>query len=410
MAGPAWRSAVVFLVMLATPFVFGPGLSRPFFTPKTWLFVAGAVGLLAWTALERRTVAAWGSMPAVIRVAIAAWAASFAWSGCVAPDVSPESLALGLAGPAWVVGLVASGIPARHILWAHIAAALAMSLVALAQAAGYDPLALTGQPPVLKGASERLRVYATLGNPNFVAAWLATVLPGSVATALSPRHYSRLQRTLAWGAVLATIGALAATGSRGGALGAGAGLVALAASGPRRVVLGMLLATALATTLVLTSSARPVQQTLEGRVYIWKVTAPHAFERPAAGFGPGAFELLYPGWEREARSREPDGRRFGGPQQHAHDDYLEALVERGLPGLLSTLLVILSVVLAAARQLARRDWHPELAGGMAGMVAIAAVATVDFPLARPAELAAVWSLVACVALACASPRTPLPPT
>ena len=76
-----------------------------------------------------------------------------------------------------------------------------------------------------------------------------------------------------------------------------------------------------------------------------------------------------------------------------------------MPGVVALLGLLASVVTTAANRIARSGWNSELAGAMAGVVAVAAVAIVDFPLARPAEVAVTWALVACVALSGRDHRT-----
>ena len=114
-------------------------------------------------------------------------------------------------------------------------------------------------------------------------------------------------------------------------------------------------------------------------------------------------EANYLEWERTGRTRGV-GRtfargQFAGPQQHAHNDYLEALVERGIPGLVTLLLMVAAPVICAAR-LAPRQENDRLTPGAASAIAgLAAVAAVDYPLARPDELIVFWTAVAILTLA-----------
>jgi hypothetical protein len=170
MRGPGFRQALVVAAGAATPVVCWPGLEQPFSTPKGWLIASSALVLLGWHAFEKPGAVRGLELPRALRLFGGLWAASFVWSGGVAPVVSPEALLLGLAGPAWGLAVARSGARSRNVLWAHAAAALLVSGVALAQTGGLDPVPLLGTVPRLKGASERLRVYSTLGNPNFVAA------------------------------------------------------------------------------------------------------------------------------------------------------------------------------------------------------------------------------------------------
>jgi O-antigen ligase len=101
------------------------------------------------------------------------------------------------------------------------------------------------------------------------------------------------------------------------------------------------------------------------------------------GHGPGSFVTLWPAWEAEhwARGATAEQERFIAPQDHAHFDYLEWLLELGLVGTAPRLLLLFAA-LRAGRQ------APDARGRalIAALVALAARALTDFPLARPAEL------------------------
>jgi O-antigen ligase len=392
------------MVVFAAPLVAWPGMELPFSTPKLWVLCVGTATLLILAAARRAVGPAWRDTPVWLRAAGFVWMASFAWSGALAPYVARDALLLGLAGPLLAFALVAGGSLSASLVRATLAAATVLALIVVAQWAGHDPFAAAGWAPAIQGASDRLRTYGTLGNPNFVAAWLSMAAPFGLALAWRARVTRRHADAMAAGAVFAVcVVALAMTGSRGGALGLVVGLgtfvLLVPGSGGRaaRRTAGVAGVVVVAASLVWLSTARPLAETLAGRVYIWRIVASHAFDRPVAGWGPGAFELVYHDWQGTAPTHESD-RVFAGPQQRAHNDYLEALVERGVAGLAATVLLA-GVVLASAIRWRRRGAGSEFtAAAAASVCAVGAVAFVDFPLARPAEIAALWAAVAVLTL------------
>jgi O-antigen ligase len=308
----------------------------------------------------------------------------------------------------------------------------------MGQAVGVDPFALAGWVAPIGNGSARLRVYGTLGNPNFVAAVLVATTPLTVSLLTIALRAGARRRGLAVslaGALALQVAGAIATGSRAGALGLFAAAMTWAALGPgpgsrsqRRTRIAVAtLGCALALATIAVSTARPLGQTLAGRAYILRVSWPHAWEAPWAGRGPGAFELLYPAWERDSRETQRDQREqlgppdqpdrpdrpeqpdqhsqdsrrsqpFAGPQQHAHNDYLEALIDRGLLGPV-TILFILATCITNGWRHARRTHDASIAAGAVSMLAaLAAIACVDFPLARPTELTWWWCGVALISL------------
>jgi O-antigen ligase len=187
-------------------------------------------------------------------------------------------------------------------------------------------------------------------------------------------------------------GAIAATGSRAPILGfaaAGAWLLIRRSQLRVRFVLPALVVGAL---LIAFSTARPLEKTLAGRLYIWKIIGHHLAEIPVAGYGPGAFALRYAEWETNYLKGQPPApdRVFAGFQERAHNDYLEFLVDYGFLGLTAFLLMI-AFLLPLSGSGARSGLTD---GILASLFALLAVALVDFPLHRPAELFLFWSLLA----------------
>lgn len=355
-----------------------PPAESPFHAPK-WIVVWGAAGaslaLLPWTARvipEQRwlywSIAAWTST--VVVTAIAAPIEGTAWWS--------------LAAPVLVLGWALSGASSRAGV---LVAGAVVSLVVLLQASGFDPFSSFG--PSLHGA--RIARYGSLGNPDFVASVLGVLLPLTVAA----------RSRFAWGVAVLEVLALAVTQSFASiACLAAAGLAALlhlrslaltrpsATRSPRGEGIGVAMALAV---MALPLAGRSLTSTAAGRLYLWKLTAPHALDAPLTGLGHGSFAARWPQWELDvwkARcgddaacvAAHPDA-PFTGLQDHAHNDWLERLIETGVPGTLALLAVFASSFVLAFRARGRMA-----TATCASIAALAMRATIDFPLARPADV------------------------
>jgi putative inorganic carbon (HCO3(-)) transporter len=393
----AWTGPVCLAVL---PMAVVPGLEHPFSTPKVaWLIVATLI-LLALRPLPHAA-----SVSPVVRWTALAWMGSFLAAGIAAALPSFPALALGLAAPMLGLALVRDGCPPSRVIAAQVLGATTCAVVALGQWAGADPFAVSGWHAPIGGASIRMRVYGTLGNPNFVGVLMASSVPLALATI--SRASSVFGRRLAALALAIQAAALVATGSRGAVLGLATAVAVYAVlRWSRRVRIGLGAVAIFAIVAVVVSPARPIDTTAAGRLYLWRVVSPHAWDAPVAGLGPGAVERHFPGWQRGAAREGVRDRRFAGLTDHVHNDYLEALVERGVPGLVTLVAPLIALLVLVIR--VPRPVTPELAGTTAAVAAGAACALVDFPLARPAELAVWWVAIA-LALQAASRSPKVPP-
>jgi O-antigen ligase len=289
-----------------------------------------------------------------------------------------------LAGP---VLIATACLAAPPVPWRAISSAAGVaSGVVLLQALGMDPLGRFAP----EAAGHRLALYGTLGNPDFVASVLGVTAPLSVVAALRAR---RPWSALAVTSVLAQVLALGLLRSFATVLALGAATVVVLVSrhpgrGRRWVALALAAALLAAAVPLL---GRSLPMALRGRWYMVTTAAPHVAEAPFLGQGPGTVVLHWPAWELERwRARcgadpacvaaHPDA-RFIGLQEHLHDDWLERLLESGGVGFLA-LLALFGTSFAAAL----RTGTLEGLAIAAGLASIAARATVDFPLQRPADL------------------------
>jgi hypothetical protein len=321
--------------------------AAPFSTPKLLLLAAGA---LVFAAAAFRGHAAAPRLPLALALGWLSWTLVAALA---APDPAPRAVLLDASAALLLVALLSTrwnaGATLRGIAWTGAA----ISLVVIVQAALPGP---------------RLRMYGTLGNPDFCAAWLTV----SLCAALPERKWLAAPQAIA----LACIGSFAT-------------LLALAAAAlvaRPRVALGTLLAGSLCVAAVGRSPARA----LEGRLYLHRVAAAHLADAPWFGAGAGSVRALWPSWEAARWASGAEDRAalpFAAAQDHVHDDWLERALEQGvLASLLPAALALLSL------RRARRD--PRFTAVAAGIAALCARAFVDFPLARPAELALFVTLVA----------------
>ena len=351
-----------------------PPSHSAFHEPKRWVFLTAAM-LGAVFALPRWR---WTALPLVAVTALQPWhsaeaglqAFAFAWALAAWPSLQPDLRALtriaGLAGA--VVGLIV------------VLQALGLDVLWFAQ-----PLA----------DSSRLRLYGTLGNPDFVASALLpiAVLLGGERERKWLLPLSLIVPALVLARSLATLlSALVAVGLL-------FGLPSPQPSPPpggRRQVAVLILSV-----LALGVVGRDLSSTFAGRRYLVNVALPHVADAPVLGHGLGSSVLAWPTWELsywQARCDDaacvkanPEG-RFAGLQDHLHADWLEWLLERGLLGLSALALALGAPVLAA--------WRARDTFLLAAIAALLTRSLVDFPLQRPADLCLLAAL-----LSCAQPST-----
>ena len=191
-------------------------------------------------------------------------------------------------------------------------------------------------------AARRLEMFGTLGNPDFAAGWLGV----SVCLALGEGLI---------GPALLQLAALTVIGSFASILALGAAcLVAM----PRRKLALFALAP-----LAIAASGRNLQSRIDGRFELSLTAAKHLLDAPLFGIGP--VTALFAN------------------QDHIHNDFLERALEQGWPAAL-----LLAALAGHALLRGRRT-----AAG-AALASLCARSLVDFPLARPAELALFVTLIA----------------
>jgi O-antigen ligase len=142
---------------------------------------------------------------------------------------------------------------------------------------------------------------------------------------------------------------------------------------------------AAAATVELPDSART---SIEQRTAIWERTVTAIETHGLAGTGLGTFDQVYPLTEDPQRIERLS-------VNHAHNDYLELLLELGLPGALLMLAFLGWWALRAARVWSEPEPAPFAKAATIASAALLVHSAVDFPL-RTAALGAVFAL--CLAL------------
>lgn len=346
--------------ILLLPLVCWPGLAHAFSTPK--IILLAALDLLAaalW--LSRKPRPAGPEWPWL------AWLAALSFSALLAGFVSLDALLLAVLPAPLCLAVRRGLLPLERVRCALVWGSAVESAVVLLQYGGLDPLRWLGWQAEIF-ANPRMRVYGTLGNPDFVAAWLCATLP-----------------LLRGPAMALQLAAILATGSRVFLLALPVAALVLALRGARGAKWLSLAGVPVAAALLWLSPSRPLTETVEGRLYLARVAASHWCEIPPFGHGPGSFEARFARWQAE-RIRERGHARFAGEVDHAHNDYLEILVEYGPIGLCA--------FLGLCGWLMAKGWALESSRGAWGGVAVLlAIACVDFPFHRPAEWALYWLLL-----------------
>jgi O-antigen ligase len=215
------------------------------------------------------------------------------------------------------------------------------------------------------------RAAGLVGDPNFFAAYQVLAFP--ILLVLGARATSLWLRLLLWGGVVAAVGAVFSTLSRGG-------ILALTVVGilllllPARTIFRSLGHKSMATMVIavgvglaLTVSYAEVSErvvslvqggeaTGSGRVNEWRAAWRLSNENPTLGVGYSAFAVI----SNDAVRRTPgtDLRNFDErpPGVFVHNAYLGSLTELGLPGLVLFVGVLFSTARALRRAAVRARW------------------------------------------------------
>jgi O-antigen ligase len=394
--------ALLPLLLIATPLLRG--------SVQPWAVTA--IELTALAAVALAAIRAWRQgrwdLPALpLWRPLAATAALLAVASVFSIDRRTSAWALLQCAAMLVVHLLALryAVTRRgHLRLAVLAAAMGGLLSLLGLAARFD---LSPLPywRWLGFVPNPERTSATFANPDHLAGYLEMALPlglGLLLTGGSP-----LRRALLVGLSLVIASALILTLSRGGWIAAAISLALMAIwllafrSFRRKRVLSLTVAGVLAAFFVAVASTPAVERFLTvhdenqvasigGRVPIWQATLEMIAARPLLGFGPGTYPVAVAPFHPPS----PDTRYL-----QAHNDYLHFVSETGC------LLIPLILWLEAA--LLRRAYpkleHPSrqvrgvTLGALAGMLAMAIHAIVDFNLHIPANAILFTTLAALAA-------------
>lgn len=288
----------------------------------------------------------------------------------------PVFLALAATAAAWCMRT-----PAQFLRWTgwFLAAMTAAAGYALAQRLGCDPF-----PWSTREVAEYRLLPATFGNPNIAGHALALGI--AAAAVLVPRN------PLALVPLAVLLLHLHATGMRGGPLALAAAAVlfasfhlvgrrvkAPAARATASLLLAALVLSAGAGLLLARNHAReglwfPSDGSMVLRYNGWLGAAEMFRDHPVTGVGPGNYALS------NAEYWTPFEQRWfalkGMKNFHAHNEYLEAAAETGLPGLFLFLCLIAWPLVAGLRLAARAPTPDHRRVGWAAALA-ACVAAVD---------------------------------
>jgi tetratricopeptide (TPR) repeat protein len=326
---PAWA---VFLLPLAFWPPFEDAFKLPQFAVVT-LALACAIGVGAFRA---SSVIPW-AVPALVLAGGHLVSAAIGGSGRFADAswfVALPVLALASAGARGEQSSpCASSAGAKRLVpFLLVAAGALTSAYSIAQFAGFDPAA-----PWHTGGA---RPFSTMGNPDFLAAYLVAVLP------LAVLGWLRRPTVLRGAAGLLIAAAILLSQSRGAWLGVAAAVAAypfvMRAAGrpvrPNRAAgLGLVAALLLAAGFFLLHG--PARERLAnignvrhfdaaGRLAMWKAAADMIPVRPLFGGGPGSFGARYPARHAALMRADPALPYFY--TENAHSDWLQLPAEEGI--------------------------------------------------------------------------------
>ena len=364
--------AVLFGHLALSPLVFSRATIEAFEYNKVALLLVAAIvlGALAPRALAGGPGALAGD-PLVLGVAlflasavVSTLASISPWTSLLGAHESNFGLTtlLGYAVLFLATRALCEGLDdARRLLLAPVVAAAGAAVYALVQVAGIDPILYAR----VAGHGGLVRPFATLGHPNFLAAYLAMALPLVVYALARTLGYRRRVAAGALAIVAVAAGTTVAVAvSRGawlalaaaalvlvtGALAAGhwrATLAAGAAAGGTVAALALLAVAAPGGGLVLAGLLQRVRQLGDSvsRQHIWAAAWGIFREHPVAGSGLDTFQLAF----ASQRTAAYWALEWNASPTRAHNEALNLLATQGMLGGLAGLVLVVGLVLAAWR-------------------------------------------------------------
>lgn len=240
----------------------------------------------------------------------------------------------------------------RRLLIALVTAAGFIVLLGLAQAAGWDPVGLV--------SDARSPIYATLGRANFVGAYLAMLVPLTLALAMTGGRV--WERSLLVALVGGELAVIVLTLTRGAWLAAGTSLAVfgflwlwprLEVRRRRIAIVGSVLVGVVGIVVGGASLLWARAGSVAARRTIWEAVGRLIGARPLLGYGPDALGLVFP------RVYPPQLVYYQGRDvfvDRAHNLLLDWAVMQGLLGAFAFLLVMVSFFTFGLRRLASAVW------------------------------------------------------
>lgn len=324
---------------------FGNGLAVPGL-PESVFSASSLTGLLLTLVLGLQIVFA-RSGPRVMPGAVSAWLMFVALTGATAYWSLSTSATFEAFGVTFLLVALYAAVRLAHLdatVLSRLEAGILLGGLAASLFGLYQ--LLTGSFVV--GAAGDVRFGRDLVDPNHLAANL--LLPLAITLSRGSLPGRVLHRTGYFLLAALLLVSIVLTGSRGGVLGVGAVLLALALTSARPVrvllsgtaVIGVIAGLVLAFPSVV--NERLYDDGSSGRTGIWKVGLNGCDRYCLAGSGWGTFGIVY----EEMLPRTPGAKALRDPRMGAHNIYLGTAVEAGVAGLA---LLIAALALSAREAL-----------------------------------------------------------
>jgi O-antigen ligase len=245
----------------------------------------------------------------------------------------------------------------RVVLRTAIVTGAAASLYGIAQYFGWDPLLPSKAYQAGEDVFTIVRPPATFGHADYFANWLIFV----AFFALVGIEEDRVWRAVANLALVLAILAIVLSGTRSALLGLLTGAIVFVAIARPRLNRNMFLILAAGSASLGLLYISPSGAKLRARVHwslddvrggarllLWRDSLHMAMRRPFRGYGPETFTAQFPPFESAELARAyPDFY-----QESPHNVFLDALVSRGIPGVIALLALCILAFRAAGRNAA----------------------------------------------------------